>query len=152
MIEQDVRGVYSSIVLALYIFTSSFGLICDHIKNEINQHRRNTQECGHVPILRVSANSAKPLDHTYPCAYAPKNCVLVIKEWCWSEGDEELGALNLQFNPSASVRRDITVWNAWIPFVFGPAFAMARIPAPTNRSSGWISSSLMRTSLACTCR
>jgi hypothetical protein len=26
------------------------------------------------------------------------------------------------------------------PFVFGPEFAMANIPAPTNRRSGWISS------------
>lgn len=31
----------------------------------------------------------------------------------------------------------------YLPFVFGPEFAIARIPAPTNRNSGWISSALM---------
>lgn len=29
-----------------------------------------------------------------------------------------------------------------VPFVLGPELAMARIPAPTNRRSGWISSAL----------
>ena len=31
---------------------------------------------------------------------------------------------------------------SWLPFVLGPEFAMARIPAPVNLRSGWISSSL----------
>lgn len=44
-------------------------------------------------------------------------------------------------------RRPINVrqhdWNQRdSPFVLGPELAMARIPAPVNRSSGWISSSL----------
>lgn len=101
-----------------------------------------------VPILRVSSNSTKALYDTYPGGYTPKYSMLVIKKWSWSECYEELGAFNLIREHERGKNASMCVEHNNIPFVFGPAFAMARIPAPTNRSSGWISSSLMRYLLA----
>ena len=41
-----------------------------------------------------------------------------------------------------NINNNLAILPSQVPFVLGPEFAMARIPAPVNLRSGWISSSL----------
>lgn len=43
-----------------------------------------------LPILSVRGHSAEPLEHSHSGLHPPKNCVLVVNEWCRGESEEEL--------------------------------------------------------------
>ena len=42
------------------------------------------------PILSVCRHSTKSLEDPHSGFYSPKNRVLVVKEWCRGESEEEL--------------------------------------------------------------
>lgn len=46
---------------------------------------------GNLPVLSICGHSAKSLKDSYSGFHSPKNRVLVVKERCRSEGEEELG-------------------------------------------------------------
>ena len=47
------------------------------------------------PILSICGHSAKSLEDPYSALHSPKDRVLVVKERCRSEGEEELGTCGL---------------------------------------------------------
>ena len=44
-----------------------------------------------LPILSVCSHSTEPLEDSHSGLHPPKYCVLVVKEWRRSKGEEELG-------------------------------------------------------------
>ena len=81
-----------------------------------------------LPILPVCGHSTEPLKDPHSGLYPPKDCMFVVKEWCRSKGEEELGTCGFLDGCAEMVRGPI-------PLVSGPELAIAKIPAPVNRSS-----------------
>ena len=47
------------------------------------------------PILSIRGHSSKSLEDPHSGLHSPKDRVLVVEEWCRSEGEEELGTCGL---------------------------------------------------------
>lgn len=87
-----------------------------------------------IPVIIVCSHEAHPLHHVESIAHTPKNRMLAVEKGrgCQSY---ELKQGSVRFHMHMLLRTN------WLPFVFCPLLAIAKTPAPTNRSSGVISSS-----------
>ena len=84
-------------------------------------------------------NSAKSLHNSHSRTNTAEDSMLVVQVWCRGKSDEELRSYGGQMKGANS---ETASKIGYIPLVLGPELAMARMPAPVKRSSGWISSSL----------
>lgn len=115
-----------------------------------------------LPILRVRLHGAESLDDPHPIRDTSEDGVLAIKVGSGRQGNEVLRtyeevelvreckapthgtlAACLESPEKCRVRSwPILAPVQCLPLVLGPEFAIARMPAPTNRRLGSISSSL----------
>ena len=61
-----------------------------NLRHQVRTLREIDKRWEDLPILRIGGDGSESLDHAHARADPPKDCVLIIKIRCWSQGQEEL--------------------------------------------------------------